>query len=135
MSISHRGEVSIEFMFFVGIIVLFFTFFLGIVGMKTNDVNDSTMFYEAQSLSDRIADEINIATRFDGYYREFNLPSKIMNSYDYTVLFHNDIRMVEVRWGEDFSVLSTIMTGNVTGSVHAGKNSLKNENGVIVFEG
>lgn len=133
MSTSHRGEVSIEFLVFVGIILIFFIFFFGIIGVKTKEINDSTVFNDAQKISDRVADEINIAARFEGYYREFYLPKKLVNGDDYSIIIHKDIRRVEVKWN-DYSAMSTLVTEQISGDIEPEYNRIRNENGVIIIE-
>ena len=134
MLTSRKAEVSVEFLVFVGIILVFFVFFFGIIGSKTREINQVTLFDNAQSIADEIADEINIAARFEGYYREFQLPENLINGYNYSVVFHKELRLVEVKWNGN-SAMSTLVTENITGNVSRGHNSLKNENGVIVIEG
>lgn len=133
MFTSRKAEISIEFMVFVGIILVFFIFFFGIIGVKTKEINESTMFNDAQRISDRIADEINIAARFEGYYREFYLPKKLVNGDEYSVVFHKNLRLVEVKW-DGHSVMSTLVTGNITGNIGTEYNMIKNEKGVIIIE-
>ena len=97
----RKAEVSVEFLVFVGIILVFFVFFFGIIGAKTKEINETTMFADAQKVADRIADEINIAARFEGYYREFYIPENLINGYNYSVVFHKEIRLEEVKWGNN----------------------------------
>jgi hypothetical protein len=133
MLTSHKAEISVEFLVFVGIILVFFVFFFGIIGGKTKEINEVTLFNDAQNIADEIADEINIAARFEGYYREFQLPEKLVNGYNYSVVFHKELRLVEVKWNSN-SVMSTLVTENITGNISSGYNRLRNENGVIVIE-
>lgn len=129
----RKGETSIEFLVFVGIILVFFVFFFGIIGSKTKEINESTLFYEAQSVADKIADEINIAARFEGYYREFSVPDSLVNRYNYSVVFHKDLRLVEVKWNSN-SAMSSLVTKNISGNISMGLNRIRNENGVIIIE-
>ena len=133
MLTSRKAEVSIEFLVFVGIILVFFVFFFGIIGGKTKEINEISLYSNAQSIADKVADEINIASRFEGYYREFRIPEKLLNGNNYTVIFHGDLRMIEVAWdGNNF--MSTVDTQNVSGNISPGINKIRNQNGVIIIE-
>ena len=133
MLTSRKAEVSIEFLVFVGIILVFFVFFFGIIGGKTKEINEISLYSNAQSIADKVADEINIASRFEGYYREFKIPEKLLNGDNYTIIFHDNIRMIEVAW-EDSSLMSTVVTENVSGNISPGINKIRNQNGVIIVE-
>ena len=134
MSTLRKAEISMEFVIFIGILLVFFIFFFGIIGIRTSDINESTVFTYAQDIADTIADEINIAARFEGYYREFYVPQKLINGKDYSVVFHLDLRMLEVKW-DSKSVMSNLVTEDISGSISLGnKNRIKNENGVIIIE-
>jgi len=129
----RKAEISVEFIIFVGILLIFFVFFFGIIGAKTRDINESTVFANAQSIADKIADEINIATRFEGYYREFYIPQKLVNGNTYSITFYKDLRLVEVKW-DGKNVMSTLVTENISGSINLGSNKIRNEGGVIIIE-
>ena len=123
-----------EFLVFVGIILVFFVFFFGIIGGKTREINEATLFNDAQNIVDEIADEINIAARFEGYYREFSVPETLINGYNYSIVFHKDLRLLELKWNSS-SVMSPLVTENITGNISYGYNKIRNEDGVIVIEG
>ena len=133
MLTSQKAEVSIEFLVFVGIILVFFVFFFGIIGVKTKEINEATLFDDMQKIADRTADEINIAARFEGYYREFYLPKTLVNGEDYSVIIHNDLRLVEVKWG-NYNAMSLLVTRNITGNISPEYNMIRNDGGVIVIE-
>ncbi|MFH0929210.1 MAG: hypothetical protein V1818_02515 [Candidatus Aenigmatarchaeota archaeon] len=133
MSTSRKGEISIEFLVFIGILLTFFVFFFAIIGGKTKEINQATLYSNAQSIADKISDEIGIAARFDGYYREFRLPQKLVNGDVYSIIFHKDIRMVEISWGVN-NVMSTLVTENISGAMVPGLNRISNNAGVIVVE-
>lgn len=133
MLTSQKAEISVEFVIFIGILLIFFVFFFGIIGIKTRDINESTVFTNAQSIADKIADEINIAARFEGYYREFYIPPKLINGNNYSVIIHKDFRLIEVRWNGK-NVMSNLVIGNISGSINLGINKIRNEGGVIIIE-
>jgi hypothetical protein len=129
----RKAEISVEFVVFIGILLIFFVFFFGIIGVKTRDINESTVFTNAQSIADKIADEINIATRFEGYYREFYIPEKLISGDNYSVTIHEGFRLVEIRWNGK-NAMSNLVTENIDGEINLGNNKIRNEGGVIIIE-
>jgi hypothetical protein len=120
-------------MIFIGILFVFFIFFFGIIGVKTRDISESTIFTDAQGVADKIADEINIAARFEGYFREFYIPEKLVNRKNYSVIFHKNLRLVEVKWNGK-NVMSNLVTESISGNISLGNNKIRNEDGVIIIE-
>ena len=130
----RKAEISIEFIIFIGILLIFSVFFIGIIGANTNDINESTVFANAQQISDSIANEINLATRIKGYYREFYLPEKLINGDEYSITINTNVRLVIVAWSEK-NVISNLVTDQISGSATAGKNNrIRNEGGLIIIE-
>lgn len=123
------AQVSVEFMIFVAVlsIFLFLTFY-----QNSNLFFQLTLvknFKDAQTISDQIASEINLALKVgDGYSRVFFLPEKISNSLDYEVNVE-DYRVV-IKW-KSGSTQSVILTKNITGQIVKGKNLIKNIGGII----
>jgi hypothetical protein len=133
MLTSRKSEVSVEFLFLIGIILFIFVTVDILVGLRIRDINESSVYLEAQKISQNIANEINIATRIDGYYREFEIPRTLPNGKNYSVHINNDFRLVEIRWDGKISA-SRIMTENVSGSVTPGINRIRNDRGMIIIE-
>ncbi|MBN2203227.1 MAG: hypothetical protein JW700_03525 [Candidatus Aenigmarchaeota archaeon] len=133
MSTSRKGEMSLEFLVFIGIILVFFVFFFAIIGGKTKEINQATIYSDAQGIADKLSDEIGIAARFEGYYREFSLPQKLVNGENYSITLHMDLRLIEIKWGIN-SVMSTMMTDSITGNFSPGINRISNVEGVLVVE-
>lgn len=133
MLTSRKAEISIEFIVFIGILLIFSVFFIGIIGANTRDINESTVFVSAQAISDNVANEINLATRIKGYYREFYLPEKLVNDESYSIEINKDFRLVIVKWNNK-NVMSNIETENILGTVNHGTNRIRNEGGLIIIE-
>ena len=133
MLTSQKGEVSIEFMVFIGIVLLIFVLIVGMIGLRIKNINESMVYSDAQRICNIITSEINTATRIEGYYREFELPERLVNNKEYVVLINTDFRFVEVKW-DNYNVISNIVTENVSGSANPGKNKIRNDNGVIIIE-
>ncbi|MFH1229666.1 MAG: hypothetical protein V1678_04565 [Candidatus Aenigmatarchaeota archaeon] len=142
MSTSRKAEASIEFMVFFGIILVFFVFFIGIIGVDNNDISESTVYANAGSILNTVVNEINTASRMQGYYRVFDIPIKLSSGKLYNVTYNNTFRTVTVEWDKNMttgikkSVIGNIMTNNVTGSISAGSNRIENHDGrVSINEG
>ena len=135
MLILRKSEVSTEFISLVGFILIVFVSVLIIVGIRYNDVSESIVFSEAQSMANLIANEINFAASMEGYYREFELPQRLVNNIEYNVSINTDFRFVEVKWN-DKNAVSNIITENVQGTVNPGlvKIKIKNDEGLVLIE-
>jgi len=135
MLILRKSEVSTEFISLVGFILIVFVSVLIIVGIRYNDVSESIVFSEAQSTANLIANEINFAASMEGYYREFELPQRLVNNIEYNVSINTDFRFVEVKWN-DKNAVSNIITENVQGTVNPGlvKIKIKNDEGLVLIE-
>ena len=127
----QKAEASIEFVIFIGIILVFFVFFIGISGVKLRDIDESTVFKNAENILNVITNEINTASRIEGYYREFYIPEKLVNGNDYNITIYKNLRMVKIEWDEGKSLMSYIYTNNTQGNITAGINKIKRENGMV----
>jgi hypothetical protein len=133
MSTSHKAEASIEFLVFFGILLVFFVFFLGILSVKNNDINESTVTSSANGILSAVVNEINTASGIDGYHREFSIPNSLANGENYTINLYPSLRMVEIKWSNQRNAISNILTENVTGAIQPGTTAIKikSENGVV----
>jgi len=124
-----KGQVSTEFMVFMAILGVLMIIFLfsntslnyQAIGVKSRN--------EAQKLCDRIAFEINSASRIgNGYKRDFYLDDNLYGISNFNISVEN--YFVSLDW-EGNSVVSSIIVKNITGTVHTGWNVIKNEDGII----
>jgi len=127
----RKSEVSTEFMVFFGILLLFFVFFVGIMGVNNNDIDESTILANAGNILDTVTSEINTASRIQGYYREFFIPEKLSNGEDYNITYDTNLRMVKIEWDQGKTIIGNIITNNVTGNVTPGNNRIKNIDGGV----
>jgi len=124
------GQVSTEFMIFVSILVVIMTIFLWsntslsyqAIGIKSNT--------EAKKLCDRIAFEINSASRAgNGYKRNFFVDENLYGISDFTISVSE--YSVFVDWNGK-SVSSSIIVKNITGNIVPGQwNLIENKDGII----
>ncbi len=131
MSMLLKAEVSTEFMVFFGILLLFFVFFVGIMGINSNDIGESTMFESARNILNMVTNEINTAARIQGYYRKFFIPQKLSNGETYNISYYTNLRMVKIEWGDGKNIIANIITDNLNGNITPGTNVIKNLNGVV----
>jgi hypothetical protein len=126
-----KAEVSTEFMIFFGILLLFFVFFVGIMGINSSDIGESTMFASARNIINMVANEINTAARIQGYYRKFFIPEKLSNGEIYNISYDTNLRMVKIEWNNGKNIMANIITDNLNGNITPGTNVIKNLNGVV----
>ena len=131
MLTSRKSEASIEFIVLIGILILFFVFFVGVTGVNNRDIIESTVFTNARSILDIVINEINTASRIEGYYREFHIPEKLSDGETYTLTIYTDLRMVKIEWGNNKNLMSNIVTESIIGNVNLGTNIIKNEKGIV----
>lgn len=124
-----RGQSSVEFLFFVSIAILIFTFF-----MWNNSSLRSQLFgirrnAEAKRLCDRIAFEINTAVRVgDGYRRKFYVDKSLYGISDFNITVEGYAVYLDWKGG---STSSSILVKNITGKIKKGFNLIQNINGTI----
>jgi hypothetical protein len=119
-----------EFVVFVGILLVFFVFILGITGVSNRDMGQSTTFTSASNILNTVTNEINTASRIDGYYREFYIPMYLSSGENYSIKIIKDVRLVQIDW-DGKNAVSSIYTWNVTGNVTSGTNKIKNDGGIV----
>ncbi len=123
------GQVSTEFMIFVSILLVLMLILL---------LNNTSMSYqligiksdaEAKKLCDRIAFEINSASRVgNGYKRNFFVDENLYGISNFTMSVNE--YYVSLDWGKK-SVSSSIIVKNITGTVHTGWNIIENRDDII----
>jgi hypothetical protein len=131
MLVSQKAEVSTEFIVFFGILFLFFAFFVGVIGMNNNDINESTVYTGAKNILNTVVNEINTASRIDGYHREFFIPESLPNGETYNITYNTSLRMVKIEWDQGKNIIENIETENLIGNVSTGYNRIENLNGGV----
>ena len=131
MSTSQKAEISTEFIAFFAIILLFFVFFVGIVGINNRNIGESTVYTSAEKILDVVTNEINTASRIEGYYRDFSIPKNLSDGESYSITYYTNLRIIKIEWGDGKNIFDNIDTNNVTGNIVAGDNKIKNEYGEV----
>lgn len=124
---KKRGQGSIEFIIVLGVVLLFFVIFFGIIKMNQAnkyEENEEKMF---QNIVLDVRDEINIAAgSTDGYYREFQIPTNVYGKdYEINISSNGYVYLTSERYAVSYKA------SNVTGEVKKGPNIIRKENGTV----
>lgn len=133
MSLTE-GQISMEFLAYVGILLLIFAIFAPIFFQQTVRINLQKGRLQANKIATILEKEINTAIRFGhGYSRNFTISQNIAKS-GYSIEIYPDLRMLEVSW-RDQRVTKQLLGKNFEGDLHPGQNQIRNVNGKIIFNG
>jgi len=133
MLTSQKAEASIEFMIFIGILLVFFVFFMGIIGVKRMDIDESTVYSNARNIINTVANEVNTASRIEGYYREFFIPERLADGETYNITLYPSLRIVKIEWNDGKNIFSYLQTENIQGNFTSGTNKIKRSNGMVLI--
>jgi hypothetical protein len=123
------AQVSIEFIVLVSVLILVLLTVIYYNSSFYLQINSAKNYNDAQTISDQISSEINLALQVgSGYSRSFYVPEKISNSIDYNVTVSNYATVLG--WNGGY-VTSTILAENISGNLIKGQNTIKNLNGTI----
>jgi len=125
-----KGQSSVEFMVYIGILLIILSVFLWSSNSLQSRLNDVKIQNEAQQVCDKVAFEINTAVRSgNGYKRDFYMEKDFFGVSDFEI--NIDDYTVYLTWN-NFSVISNIITKNITGTITQGRiNSIENRGGII----
>jgi hypothetical protein len=128
-----KGQVTFEFMFFIGMGVLLFVIFAIISVNYLQDSYKQKQNINGQDLVDIIRNELNLAGRAEnGYHREYQLPSDL-GGLDYNIQIVTGAR--EVAIGTDntdyVGKLSTDVTKDLSSCIPGKKLILTKEDGEV----
>ncbi len=130
---SSKGQISMEFITFLGVILLLFAFASYAAITSTLNIISENEITDARRIATTIAQEVNIAVEVGtGYTHSFYLPEYLYGGLSYTVN-SSQSRFVYIQW-KDRSYYLPVLADNVTDTVKKGQNTIKNVGGVIVFE-
>jgi hypothetical protein len=125
-----KGQSSVEFMVYIGILLVILSVFLWSSNSLQSRLNEVKIQNEAQQLCDKVAFEINTAVRSgNGYKRNFYMEKNFFGVSDFEI--NIDDYTIYLTW-DNFSVISNIITKNITGTVTQGRiNTIENRGGII----
>jgi len=125
-----KGQSSVEFMVYIGILLVILSVFLWSSNSLQSRLNEVKIQNDAQQLCDKVAFEINTAVRSgNGYKRDFFMEKSFFGVSDFNITV--DYYTVYLTWN-NFSVISNIITKNITGTITEGRiNTIENRGGII----
>jgi hypothetical protein len=125
-----KGQSSVEFMVYIGILLVILSVFLWSSNSLQSRLNEVKIQNDAQQLCDKVAFEINTAVRSgNGYKRDFYMEKSFFGVSDFNITV--DYYTVYLTWN-NFSVISNIITKNITGTITEGRiNTIENRRGII----
>ncbi len=135
MSPTEKGQVSMEFMAYFGILLLVFVVFGPIVVSQTAVIGERSRKIEVGRIATVLEREINNAIIFgDGYKRNFSIPYSLSDK-DYEVSVDSTEKGKVLRVSSDGIIENRqLILTDIDGAPTPGHNTLKNEEGMIVFE-
>ena len=124
-----RGQSSVEFLVYISIAILIFTYVMWSTSSLQDQLNSIKTNVEAERLCNKIAFEVNSAVRSgDGYGRKFYVEKNIFGISDFQISVGN--YSVFIDWNKG-SVSSSVIIKNINGVVDTGFNNIENINGEI----
>lgn len=128
---DKRAQMFMEFMYYFGSLLFSLTLVYLVSSSRAYSFVEERQRLAADLIAVQVKQEINYAVAFgDGYQRNFSLPREVLNR-EYSVEFEN--RSVRVKWQDSF-VEERIVTEDIWGRPKSGPNSIKNQDGQIVFK-
>jgi hypothetical protein len=117
-------------MVYIGILLVILSVFLWSSNSLQSRLNEVKIQNDAQQLCDKVAFEINTAVRSgNGYKRDFYMEKSFFGVSDFNITV--DYYTVYLTWN-NFSVISNIITKNITGTITEGRiNTIENRRGII----
>ena len=126
-----RGQVSMEFMIFFGMLLIITTFASVITITTTNRINNENTVRDAKTITRLAATEINIAYEIgDGYSRTFYVKPILRDGSDYNLTILN--QTIYLSWVGG-TYLVPLLTHNITHNnlsdnftLNKGNNTIRN---------
>ncbi len=124
----RKAQSAIEFLILVMTILFLFVSFLYFIQSKIADSQYEILSIKVKEIALRVQDEINLAQgSTNGYFRVFNIPSKI-NGLEYQIELVENSVYVRTDNGKHAVALPIV---NVTGNIIKGDNQIYKTNGTI----
>lgn len=123
---EKRGQIAVEFLITVGILLFFLVLFLIALEISSNEKNYEKESILVNEIGLSIKNEIDLAYESsNGYYREFNIPNTIFNKEYILNYSGNRIYLRTGKIGASFLVL------NYTGNISKGTNVIEKKGGEV----
>jgi hypothetical protein len=126
------AQASTEFLVFVSLLLILVFLVVYKNYQSAAQLEEYKSYQEAQNLVNDIAFEINLALKAgDGYSRKFYVSKEVYGISNFTI----EVRdyQVKLKWDKG-EVSANIFTRNITGTIKAGENVVRNVKGEIYVE-
>jgi hypothetical protein len=129
MSEKKRGQVAMEFLILISIAFCIFIIYTVITRDKVVNLSMEEEYIHLQDFTDSVRSEILVASQVeDGYYREFTLPQKIADKYEYTIYVNTTTDNIISNTTNHQQVINI---PHVNGTIQKGTNVITKEGGII----
>lgn len=124
-----RAQTAIEFFMIVGMVLYFFSLFLGAVQNSNQEKSKILTNQALEEIVKTLKGEINLAiSSKEGYSRNFSIPNKVLNSKPYSILI-NDNLIYAITDDEKNSYSEQIV--RINGQPVKGINTIRKINGIV----
>jgi len=125
--INKKAQGGIEFIIIFSFVLFFFVLFFTIIQSNQNEKNKENEDILFQNIALDVRDEINIAAgASDGYFREFEIPEKILGK-DYEISVTNSGNV----YLESESYATSFRSSKVNGILKKGTNNITKKDGEV----
>ena len=132
LKILRRGQLSLELMVIVGILVLMLSFFSMFSFGRYQDFVSDRQTIEAKAIVREAASELNTAIVVgDGYSRVFQLPGALSDGEDYVVRTIPAEQSVEIAWRLRSFAAPLLSSDVEEKTLSKGNNTVTNQGGQI----
>jgi hypothetical protein len=129
MNYKKRGQVAMEFLILISIAFMIFLVYTMVTRDKISNLSMEEEYIQLQDFTDSARNEILVASQVeDGYYREFTLPQKIGDKYEYTIHINQTTDKLEINTTNHQEVIEI---PHVNGTIQKGLNEITKEGGTI----
>jgi hypothetical protein len=126
------AQASTEFLVFVSLLLILVFLVVYKNYQSAAQLEEYKSYQEAQNLVNDIAFEINLALKAgDGYSRKFYVSKEVYGISNFTIEVSD--YQVKLKWDKG-EVSASIFTRNITGTIKAGENVVRNVKGEIYVE-
>ncbi len=135
---SRRAQSAMELVTYISFSLVILLLFLIAMGIYEQQVNFERKAVQARGLLWSISSEINGAAAVgNGYERFINLPARLPDNTNYSIVMNTMTQYVQRYWGEGEGGYGLPVTSsNLTGAFVPGeRNRITNTNGIIFVEG
>ena len=129
-----KGQTAVEMIIYISFVMLMLAVAMISIADREDVLYESRIGISSKTVAESVASEINIALSVgDGYSNSFSLPTTLLGGINYTIDLDKESQRVYIEW-RNRTLFFPILTSEVTGNPKKGNNTIRNENGAIIFE-